>query len=367
MSKKEALPCACEYIAWDMPQPWMQPTHSQELDGVAAAVDSVSRAQSWPPAHWGYTKTIVGSAASRFPDYAYICRFDYENWLNCNTQSRTRMENLKRFTTLQNGAPVSVRLSEGDVLSLCEASYAHRTGQDDGHRSLRFQRLRRTLTAAVAAETGGDKFGEWFCRLSNRSPKDVLTTPCRSADDAIDAVIRSTRCFDDLVAHRYHRLRGIAVPHVEMHLVPWREDCDANAELRCFVHNRRLVAASHQFPGELFPFLGREKELVASLHDLVQSIYSELMPTATYDSAVIDIEVSDDPYLGLTSQLVEFNPYGKLGSSSPALFDWIDDADLLYPAEGAAALCALRYSWRSTYGMSRIMGGNPTETVVVPL
>ena len=98
-----------------------------------------------------------------------------------------------------------------------------------------------------------------------------------------------------------------------------------------------LVAASHQFPGELFPFLGREKELVASLHDLVQSIYSELMPTATYDSAVIDIEVSDDPYLGLTSQLVEFNPYGKLGSSSPALFDWIDDADLLYPAEGAAA------------------------------
>ena len=115
MSKKEALPCACEYIAWDMPQPWMQPTHSQELDGVAAAVDSVSRAQSWPPAHWGYTKTIVGSAASRFPDYAYICRFDYENWLNCNTQSRTRMENLKRLGHNDKGqkafCPLSLQMA----------------------------------------------------------------------------------------------------------------------------------------------------------------------------------------------------------------------------------------------------------------
>ena len=45
----------------------------------------------------------------------------------------------------------------------------------------------------------------------------------------------------------------------------------------------------------MFLFPGREEELVASLHYLVHSIYSELMATTTrYDSAVIDIEVSDD-------------------------------------------------------------------------
>jgi translation elongation factor EF-1beta len=36
MSKAEALPGACDYVAWEMPQPWKKPTQ-KELDAVEAA------------------------------------------------------------------------------------------------------------------------------------------------------------------------------------------------------------------------------------------------------------------------------------------------------------------------------------------
>lgn len=36
MSRKEALPGACEYVSWEMPQPWKPPTQ-KELDAVEAA------------------------------------------------------------------------------------------------------------------------------------------------------------------------------------------------------------------------------------------------------------------------------------------------------------------------------------------
>ena len=43
MSKQEALPGACEYVAWEMPQPWKQPTQ-KELDAVEANLDALERA-----------------------------------------------------------------------------------------------------------------------------------------------------------------------------------------------------------------------------------------------------------------------------------------------------------------------------------
>ena len=56
MSKQEQLPGACEYVAWDMPQPWLQPTQ-KELDAVAAAraaqqarLDALAKAAAPAPA-----------------------------------------------------------------------------------------------------------------------------------------------------------------------------------------------------------------------------------------------------------------------------------------------------------------------------
>ena len=56
MSKREELPGACEYVAWDMPQPWLQPTQ-KELDAVAAAraaqqarLDALAKAAAPAPA-----------------------------------------------------------------------------------------------------------------------------------------------------------------------------------------------------------------------------------------------------------------------------------------------------------------------------
>ena len=56
MSKQEALPGACEYVAWEMPQPWKQPTQ-KELDAVEAAraaqkarLDALAKAAAPEPA-----------------------------------------------------------------------------------------------------------------------------------------------------------------------------------------------------------------------------------------------------------------------------------------------------------------------------
>lgn len=45
-----------------------------------------------------------------------------------------------------------------------------------------------------------------------------------------------------------------------------------------------------------------------------------------YDCSVVDIELDNN----LISHLIEFNPYGKEGSTGAILFDWERDKDILF-------------------------------------
>ena len=90
-------------------------------------------------------------------------------------------------------------------------------------------------------------------------------------------------------------------------------------------------------PGEIFPFIAREKEVVNTIRKHLARLW-----TATkgrlYHDCVVDVDVVPDT---LTPRVVEFNPYHERGSTSPALFDWIEDRAILY---GDGSDVVLRYS-----------------------
>eukprot|EP01045_Picozoa_sp_COSAG04_P037600 COSAG04_NODE_9681_length_841_cov_0.884097_1_plen_221_part_01 len=181
---------------------WYAPESQRRDAGAQSARQEQARAaaQAWPPAHWEYTKRIVGSEESRF-DYAYISTFDFECW---HRRIAARPHAVSRFTTMKE-PPISLALSEAQILALCDAAYARRTAGASGASGglpPAVLALAETVREAVAQRTGSaSRFGDWFVRLSGRSPKDVLIQPCRSAEDVITAIIASARTFDDLVAY----------------------------------------------------------------------------------------------------------------------------------------------------------------------
>eukprot|EP01048_Picozoa_sp_COSAG05_P010719 COSAG05_NODE_961_length_6421_cov_4.206738_3_plen_721_part_00 len=243
------------------------------------------------------------------------------------------------------GPPLSLPLSEPEVVALCE-SFVARTQSYDATPAVErvLSELSERLACVVRARRPRSAgFGEWFVRLSARSPKDALQGACTCAADVIAVLSRSRRCFDDLVAHRYHRVQS----PVSLHLLPWRArswcyGSDPTTEMRCFVHGGCLVAASHQFPGEPFEFIAREQELVRTLAQFVEELYAKV--PGLDREAVADIEVTVESDGRLRPQLVELNPYYDRGSTSAAMFDWVDDDALLCPEEGQQRQIVLRYS-----------------------
>ena len=90
-------------------------------------------------------------------------------------------------------------------------------------------------------------------------------------------------------------------------------------------------------PGEIFPFIAREKEVVVAIQKHLDRLWAATKGRLYHD-CVVDVDVVPDT---LTPRVVEFNPYHERGSTSPALFDWSDDRDILY---GDGLDVVLRYS-----------------------
>jgi hypothetical protein len=135
------------------------------------------------------------------------------------------------------------------------------------------------------------KITNTFLRLSYRSDKDVPEgrLPIDNAQQALFALIKSERCFDDMVAHRYHQSRIMILPDLHIHLIPFRT-CHSERELRCFVHKGKLVAITNQFPCNLdnkWDFSGLELLITEKVKLLILNIVSKCN---LYDSFVIDIE-----------------------------------------------------------------------------
>eukprot|EP01080_Neovahlkampfia_damariscottae_P011120 gene11120-3939_t len=156
----------------------------------------------------------------------------------------------------------------------------------------------------------------WFVRLSSRSPKDILggIRPCETSLDVIEMLIESNRVSNDL---QWYLVYGIKTP-LYIHLIKWKS-FQKESEIRCFVYQNNLVAITHYYLEKHFTLKKNEFDGVKKIEIVLEQL-KELIP---YDDYVIDLEV------GNTVNIVEFNAYGKKGTTGAVLFDWNKDEEIL--------------------------------------
>jgi len=313
------------------------------------SVFSVKPEEAWPPAEWNYVKTIAGSPNSKY-DFRYISLFNWEEWTrrfpfqNTTLVGGNAMEDLGPEGTVENRrpedntiggqAPISIPLCDDDVVALCCCAHRYRESGTISHEGL--EDLHGILRAALLPSQHAGS-SSWFVRLSWRSPKDVPEgrLPSSVGSDVLNALIKSERCRDDLIAYRWHQLAGDwTPPRPYLHLVPWNSSLQVSRELRCFVHQNRLVAVSQQAFTHIFDFNGKVRETMTAIHaflskqwnsgyNLGHSLNSKGRRGDTYSEAcVVDVNVSKDLQ---TLTLVELNPYWERGSTSAGLFRWRSD------------------------------------------
>jgi hypothetical protein len=299
--------------------------------GTTSALEPGELPCSW----YHYDKIIAGSENSKF-DFAYIAEFNYERWATKIGKTDWESVNIEDYVELLIQKHVEWRRTERIDLKGLEEVLAS---------------LKETMKKVS---------GETFIRLSYRSPKDVpeARLPVTSPQQILRLIIKSERCYDDLIAHHYHRSRGVSLFPLNIVLTPWDEKRYPQRELRCFIFRGKLVAITNQFPDDRWPFKGVEVEIMHILNQYVNEMWqcsqsehltplgcaqrwhpwSEtegptppegrwLLHPDLYESAVVDIEINAH----LEPTLIEFNPYGRHGSTSPGLFDWEKDGDILFP------------------------------------
>lgn len=245
----------------------------------------------FPPSNWNYNKIIAGSEESKY-DFKYIAEFNFEIWMK-----KLKMEDF-----------ISINIDNYCEI-LCEKHVLYvETG------SINLDNLSE-LRDIINEYSIKDK----FMRLSYRSAKDTFEgrLPIKNVDQILTAIIKSERCFDDMIAHIFNKCKKLYV-----NLIPFRE-CRQERELRCFIFEKKLVAITNQFPDDVWPFRGVEILIIQRIKEFVDSLWSQY---DLYDSVVADIEMSEE----LTPYLIEFNPYGTKGSTSAILFDWNKDINVLF-------------------------------------
>jgi len=255
---------------------------------------------SFPPKEWNYNKIIPGSKESKY-NFQYISQFNFELWKKRINESDFISINIEKY-----------------LKSLCERHVDYcATGIVNSDTLSSLIELIDSYLSKINYDI--------FMRLSYRSAKDVPEgrLPILSSKQILNALIKSNRCFDDMIAHKYHQLNGMQLPLICLNLTPWR-DCNQERELRCFIHHKKLVAITNQFPIlNSWPFKGKELEITYIIKNFIDDLFNK---HDLYDCSVVDIELDNN----LISHLIEFNPYGKEGSTGAILFDWERDKDILF-------------------------------------
>lgn len=268
--------------------------------------------KTFPPPHWNYGKIIAGSNESRF-DFEYIAKFNYENWYHLLVDNKDRI----KLINIENYVDV-----------LCEKHVIY-TQTDE----ITFDDM-EPLVNQLNQKLDGN---EYFVRLSYRSPKDVPEgrLPNYTAKDVLTSIIKSERCFEDMIAHIHHKLNNVILPSINIVLIPFRE-CKNERELRCFIFDGKVKAITNQHPDFGWPFKGIESLIVSNIIDFFNTQGSSVLITHSSEM-VVDVEIDNNNKI----IPIECNPYGKKGSTSGVLFDWERDHDILY---NETNIIVLRYS-----------------------
>lgn len=93
-----------------------------------------------------------------------------------------------------------------------------------------------------------------------------------------------------------------------IHFVPWKTFKTEN-EVRCFVYKKSLVAITHYYLLKHFSIDEKKAKLIDEFIDGIKN-------DVPYENYVMDVVVDDNLYI------VEFNAYGKKGTTGALLFDW---------------------------------------------
>lgn len=215
--------------------------------------------------------------------------------------------------------------------------------------------LEDKLQAAIDSASGDFPGGDFFVRLSTRSPKDAVSLTkeqkesfspseklraklqlmkCRTGTDVLSLLTRSQRIFTDISMHFQYRIPGATGNTLSVIFREFSEKMAPDHEFRCYVVGRRLRAISQyhcyfrlEDDNPLFrpEHSARVRDAIVEFHD---ATFSKLLPDSLRDY-VVDIAIDRENPSPATCSVVELNPHGPSMSSGSALFNWAVDEALL--------------------------------------
>ena len=104
--------------------------------------------------------------------------------------------------------------------------------------------------------------------------------------------------------------------------MPWNDKIDIRFEFRIFVCNKILTGVSQQSSKLLTQFSMEELEIIEkSLNNI------SFLDKVCYDTYVGDVYVDIETRI---CHLIELNPFGCHSGAGAALFNWVEDYDLLH-------------------------------------
>ena len=277
----------------------------------------------------------------QYPNVLEILNFNFERWYFELTKLANHNEKFQGFWA-QN--VTSIVVSEEEMINIVEIHHKVHRALDKNQQGSDFNTLlqesldcwlwslkKKLDPVFLENDQPHNTKLYYFTRLGTRSPKD-----CRGGipeifmtSQVVKLLIESDRVFKDI--HLYLDNRELLKEHncyeLVLHLVPFRTFQKEN-ELRCFFFKKTLVAITQYDLQLRYPFKSQEYQCVYLLQRLMTMCNGELKQTIPYENFVMDVEISVESN---SVYIIEFNPYGKNGTTSPVLFDWIKDEDILYP------------------------------------
>lgn len=158
---------------------------------------------------------------------------------------------------------------------------------------------------------------EYFVRLSGTSGKNEKSVrPFSNVDDIISH-ISSVKLFVDQEYRREEKDTCLI-------LIPWNTCIDARYEFRIFVVNGKLTGISQQYSDELYQYSGDELDSI--IHAITNIPFLNNLCYKTFIGDVY-VDINDK-----VCYLIELNPFGAHCGAGSALFNWIEDFDILHGA-----------------------------------
>ncbi len=167
-----------------------------------------------------------------------------------------------------------------------------------------------------------DNNTQYFIRLSSTSGKNEKSVKPFSNACEIISHIASVKLF---VEQEYNRENKESY----LILMPWNNNINDKYEFRIFVVGNKLTAISQQNARKLYHYSSEELDIIE--YALNNITFVKSVPYKTYVG---------DVYININTQtchLIELNPYGAHSGAGAALFNWIDDYNVLHGTQNDLA------------------------------